>query len=271
MPELDTGQPMRARKLHGTNMALRRDLLLSMGGFDRAFAFYLDDTDLAWRLGMAGHVVRWCPGMVVHHGFAASVRRTAARVPLSLFDIGASSAVYLRKHAPERAEQALAALENTQQHRLVRLGREHGLSDDDAAHLMATLRDGIAQGKSRAFGVGLPEPLDRPFLPLRDAPPDPRRTLAGWSHQARSLRAEAAALIAQGVPVDLFLFEPTPRKHSLRFTSGGWWEQRGGIYGPSDRDGRRVQLWRFASGLTHERRRIMATRSAEPPSHGPGR
>jgi GT2 family glycosyltransferase len=41
-------------RLHGTNMALRRAALLEHGGFDTRFAFYLDETDLSYRISRAG-------------------------------------------------------------------------------------------------------------------------------------------------------------------------------------------------------------------------
>ncbi len=41
-------------KLHGTNMAVRREYLTQTGGFDTGFRFYLDETDLALRLAV------WC-------------------------------------------------------------------------------------------------------------------------------------------------------------------------------------------------------------------
>jgi len=80
-----------------------------------------------------------------------------------------------------------------------------------------------------------------------------------WFRLAR-LRAEAAALVAQGQPASLFAFEPTPRKHKVRFTDGGWWEQTGGLFGPSDRSGPRLRITSFRSRLAAETRRISAAR-----------
>jgi hypothetical protein len=56
------------------------------------------------------------------------------------------------------------------------------------------------------------------------------------------MRAEAERLTKAGARVTVFLFEPTPRAHRVRFTDGGWWEQRGGIYGRSDRKSPRFQF-----------------------------
>jgi hypothetical protein len=85
----------------------------------------------------------------------------------------------------------------------------------------------------------------------------------GWRHRAGSLRAEAAALVAAGQPVALLLMEPTPRKHALTFTEGGWWEQTGGLYGPSDRDGPRFQPWRYRNRVAAERARRLNGPSQE--------
>lgn len=248
------------RKLQGTNMAFRRDALAQVGGFDEAMHFYLDDTDMAFRVGQAGLPTAWIPGAVVHHGFEASSRRTKARVPLSLFDIGASSAVYLRKHAPEDQALALLALEAAQSTRLLRLVKARKLDAEKMRNLLDSLRDGIAQGQERESTVpqvGLPA---SDFDPFQRADPPPPRLLSGRSFQLRRLQAEAKALVAQGQPVSLFAFEPTPRKHRVRFTDGGWWEQTGGLFGPSDRSRPRFQLTSFKARVSAEARRISATR-----------
>ncbi|MBF9057931.1 glycosyltransferase [Rhodobacterales bacterium HKCCSP123] len=234
--------PGEALKLHGTNMAIRREVLTRTGGFDTGFAFYLDETDLALRLAAAGLGLRYMPDAVVHHGFAASARRREDRVPLDLFDIGASSALFLRKHAPEGMEAALAELEAAQRARLLRLARKRKLGPEEMRRLMESLSDGVAEGRTQRSDVpDVPAP-GRSFLPMRTAPPPPMRRLDGWLHRAGAARAEAAAQVATGVPAAVLLLEPSPRKHRLGFTEGGWWEQRGGLFGPADRSEPRLRL-----------------------------
>jgi len=97
-PQVFEGSSARAIKTEGTNMAVRRDVLERLGGFDPAFHFYLDETDLNMRIGVAGLKTAIVPLAQVHHGFAESTRRSADRVSATLYDIGASLAVYLRKH-----------------------------------------------------------------------------------------------------------------------------------------------------------------------------
>ena len=58
------------------------------------------------KLGFRTAVV---PKARVHHGFHASDRRRSDRVPTTLHEIGASSMVFLRRHADEAAWPAALA------------------------------------------------------------------------------------------------------------------------------------------------------------------
>lgn len=252
-------------KLHGTNMAVRRDVLDALGGFDPAFRFFLDDTDLALRLAGAGHAAMWLPSAQVHHAFAASARRTADRVPLSLHDIGASTAVFLRKHAPDEMDAALRQLAEDQRARLFRLVRRRKLGARDVETLMRSLRDGIDEARARSQTCHSIPNRTEEFLPLIETPVAGDVALCGWRVHAARLRAEAERLTKAGSRVTLFLFEPTPRAHKMRFTEGGWWEQRGGLYGRSDRKSPRFQLWSAKTRLSEELCRIAATRFADDP------
>jgi GT2 family glycosyltransferase len=235
--------PGEALKLHGTNMALRRDVLTRTGGFDTGYAFYLDETDLALRLVGEGLSIRYLPGAVVHHGFAASARRREDRVPLDLFDIGASTALFLRKHAPDALEAALTELEAAQRARLLRLARRRKLGPEEMRRLMEGLAAGVSEGRARPSHVPRIPPAERSFQPMRETRPPAMQRLDGGLYRAASLRAEAASQVGAGVPAAILLLEPTPRKHRLAFTEGGWWEQRGGLFGPAERTEPRVQVW----------------------------
>ena len=93
-------------RLHGTNMAIRRSLLLAHQGFDMRFSFYLDETDLTLRISQAGGVTMHVPKAVVHHGNAPSAFRGRDRTPRRLIEIGASMAVFHRKHTPKPKRDA---------------------------------------------------------------------------------------------------------------------------------------------------------------------
>lgn len=258
-----------AVKLQGTNMAVRRRVLAQMGGFDPAFRFYLDDADLSLRLARAGHAVALVPGAEVHHGFAAGPRRRADRAPLSLSDIGASLAAFLLRHAPPgRREAAVARQRGEERARLVRHMVAGSLEPRDIARLMAGFEAGLAEGARRTPAPLAP--LPEPASPFRAYParPAPMRVLAGRPWQARRLRAEAAVLAARGLPVTLFLLGPTARPHRLRFTAGGWWEQSGGLFGRSLREGPRFRPERFRRRVAAEVARLSAVRDFVPMAQG---
>ena len=74
IPQTKTGF---AVKTEGTNMAVRRDVLVTLGGFDEGIHFYLDETDLNSRIGGTHHKTALCPSAEVHHAYKASTRRKA--------------------------------------------------------------------------------------------------------------------------------------------------------------------------------------------------
>jgi GT2 family glycosyltransferase len=268
MPLTDADQELprgRVLKLHGTNMAVRRSALLDVGGFDPALRFHLDASDLAVRLAVAGHRSAWLAGAQVHHARAASDRRSADLTPLGLHDIGASSAVFLRKHAPDGMEAALARMAEAQRANLFRLARKRKLGPRDIERLMADLRDGISQGRNRQIGQTTLPSHAGALRDLHDGPAFRDVVLAGWRLSARRLRAEARRLTEDGARVTILLLEPTMRAHRTWYSDGGWWEQTGGLFGRSHPDTARMQVWRFASRVDAEVFRLKSVRFEETP------
>lgn len=56
----------------GAAAILRASALRDVGTFDEDFFLYYEDTDLSWRLRLAGYQIRHCAAAVVHHEHAAS-------------------------------------------------------------------------------------------------------------------------------------------------------------------------------------------------------
>ncbi|MFZ5963119.1 glycosyltransferase family 2 protein [Thalassococcus sp. BH17M4-6] len=257
-PLIRPADPEAATKTEGTNMAVRRAVLADMGGFDPAFRFYLDETDLNMRLALAGRATAIVPLAQVHHGYAPSARRAADRTPRDLSEIGASLAVYLRKHAHEDAgHDAWGRMQAEQHTRLLRLMQRGPLGPDDVMRLMRGLRRGWADGMDRPL-TPLPQIAGAAtaFLAYPGRPGARHTILSGRSWQRRTLEERAAKAVAEGDTVTLFRFSPTAIYHRMEFRAEGYWQQTGGQFGRSDRDGPLFRLTTLRRRVAQERARI---------------
>lgn len=255
---LQRGAPGLAIEVKGVNCAYRRETLARLGGFDPALRYYLDETELNLRLAGQGAAVAWVADAVVHHFKAGSRQRSARQVPLSLFDIGASTLVTLRRQhvGAEVLAAAVARLLAGERAKLERRLVGGDLEPRDLRRLLHTLLEGIAAGG--ACDLQPLAPLGPPAAPFLVFPAGPRpgRLLAGRIWQARRLRAEAARCAAAGELVTLFLFDPSARYHWQRYDPAGFWEQSGGLFGRSLREGPRWRCAGFAARLRREAARI---------------
>lgn len=246
-----------AIKLEGTNMAIRREVLFALGGFDEGFGFYLDETDLAFRLMTHGYRTAIAPLATVHHGFAASNRRTEARVPLDLSDIGSSTVRYLHKHArPGDIAEAVGVARAEQQRRLDRLVRARLIGKDEAARLLNTLIDGLQRDQDPVEESFLRRDLAASFRPLLTKPSDEPVVLAGRWFSRRNLMNQAGRAASSGRSTSLFLLDHTIRAHRVQFTPDGVWLQSGGLFGRTQRDSPRFSYWSFNQRIRMETGRL---------------
>ncbi len=247
----------RAVKTQGTNCAFRRDALLQIGGFDPAHRFYLDEADVNLRLPgqNSSGLTAIIPDAQVHHGYLASSRRAANRVPLSLHDIAASTAIFLRRHAPAAdLDGALKALSLQESARIVAHRRAGRIGAEAELALLTSLTQGWAEGLSRDLSALLPLPATATALQPLQTGPRPGKILSGRFWQKRRLLAEAAASTASITTV--FLLTPTARPHKLSFQPEGYWLQTGGIFGQSTRQGPRFRLISFRKRVAEETARL---------------
>jgi hypothetical protein len=242
-------------------MAVRRDVLAAMGGFDPGFRFYLDETDLNLRLATLRRQVAIVPLAQVHHAYAASARRRADRAVTDLSEIGASTALFLRKHCPaqDRSVRLNEAMRD-QQMRVFDQLKARLLRKSDVGPLIAGLKRGVQEGTQRP--VTELAPLPGPMSGFLQFPPTRRggTVLAGRVWQARRLRQEAARRAAAGENVTLFLFGPSARYHRMRFDPAGFWEQNGGLFGRSDRAAPLLRITGFEARLAREADRLAGLR-----------
>ncbi|MEL7097641.1 MAG: glycosyltransferase [Pseudomonadota bacterium] len=258
-----TPAPGTAIKTEGTNMAVRRSVLRQLGGFDPAYHFFLDETDLNMRLAAAGHATALVPKAQVHHGFAASSRRRADRVPTDLFDIGASWAVFQRKFVPQDQRRAhWLETRGSERRRLVRLMVQGSLEPRDVRRLMRRLDLGYGQGIERATGNGQIRAVAKvPFAAMPGGSGVHRVITARWRQRAKA-RKQAKDAVKNGAVVTLLLLSPTSLFHHARFHPDGYWEQTGGQFGRSVRTDSIFRPWRFSARAKRELSRICAIRGS---------
>jgi GT2 family glycosyltransferase len=84
---------------------LRRSAVEAAGGFPRPFFLYYEDTDLSWRLRLAGWEIRYEPAAVVHHAHSATVDQTSDR--FAFYNERNRLLMLTRCAPPSRAARAL--------------------------------------------------------------------------------------------------------------------------------------------------------------------
>lgn len=235
-PVVLTSTPDRHPRLHGTNMALRRAIVQHHGGFDERFAFYLDETDLTYRVSRSGGTTLFVPKAVVHHASGPSRFRSRDRTPQDVFEIAASAAVFHGKHcASEMRDSAREAFLTERRRWILRHMQGGGLPPDRAAHLIRDLTAGYQSGQTRRaaparlWGTG-----EKPVIAKSIPYAQDLYLVATGRSKARS-HAEARALVAQGHRVTVFEYRPDARYHRVVFTDEGYWLHIGGIFGREDR------------------------------------
>lgn len=254
------GPAPRVVKTQGTNCAFRADALRAIGGFDPAYRFYLDEADVNMRMACLTAIV---PDAQVHHGYMASARRRQDRLPTTLFDIGASMAVFLRCHAPENI--SLEPLRAQQSQRLAAWQRARKMTAPQVHDLLETLTHGWQDGLARDLRGPEILPNTAPdFLPLGGIGPRGGVVLAGRIWSRKSLRQQAELAVAQGQITTVICLSPTRRAHWVEFDPAGFWLHQGGIWGRADRADPRIIWGNFSSRLRQEVNRIEDVRPLSP-------
>lgn len=250
-----------AVKTQGTNCAFRKSSLLAIGGFDPAYRFFLDEADVNLRMAHLG-ATAIVPDALVHHGFAASDRRRADRVPLSLFDIAASTAVFLRRHAPHvDLTASFGVLKDRESAR----ARHHLVAGHigtvEVTDLLISLGAGWTAGlQYRLLPLPALQFQTSPFIPIPDTGPKPGKVIFGRSWQRNHLIEKAKTAITTGQIVTMICLSPSFRAHQMQFQTEGFWLQTGGLFGRSVRLGSRVVLMGFNRRVAQETKRIAAQR-----------
>jgi O-antigen biosynthesis protein len=261
-PTILTPPQGQAVKTEGTNMAVRRHVLSQLGGFDPAFRFYLDETDLNMRLATLGYSTALVPLALVHHGFAASAYRRSDRAVTNLHEIAASLVVFLRKHCPPSGHDlALARAFQEQRKRILGQMVKGLLEPGDIRRLLRSWNDGKEEGRSRVLTDPVPLPsAQSDYLKFQTLFRGNSDVIVGHRMQASERRVQAAKAAGEGRSVSLFLFSYSTFYHHVRFHPDGYWEQTGGLWGRSERSDSWFRAWNIRGRVDHEVQRIGASR-----------
>ncbi|QLQ17603.1 MAG: hypothetical protein HZT43_00975 [Exiguobacterium profundum] len=223
----------------------------AVGRFDPAFRFYLDEADVNLRLAARGGLTAVVPGAEVHHAFAASERRRADRVPLSLYEIGRARRCSCAVMRPRRwgAARGGGAAERARLWRHMLRGR---IGPFRMRALMAGLRAGWQEGLARRSEVTSLSGGTAGFAPLPGTGPRPGLWLVSDLQGRQEAEARALRESAAGRIVTLLVLSPGFRRHRNGFT-GAFWLQTGGLHGRSDRKG--PIFWRISAEKRSEKER----------------
>ncbi|GGJ02210.1 glycosyltransferase [Neoroseomonas lacus] len=227
--------------LLGTNSSFRRTALAAIGGFDHAFAYLLDETDVCLRLVDAGHRVVYEPTALVFHQYAASHIRDTRRIARTLYPSAVSKAYFIMRHGAaqsmDRAAEALAGYRRElldsnrwlETERLIHPTHRASLDQDLEAGIMegqtlARRRGAISGGDLRREAVTEPfRPLPRPEPGLRVClvsqgwPPATEAGIARWSE------AVASGLAARGHAVHVITRAAAEEEEESVHFEGGLW------------------------------------------------
>ena len=74
-------------------MIIRREVFEALGGFDKDYQIFLEDTDLFWRTWLWGWEVRFCPGVKVEHAYLTKEKPIDYYVENKVFYRGARNTI----------------------------------------------------------------------------------------------------------------------------------------------------------------------------------
>lgn len=265
LPKVEEG---RATKLVGTNFAVRRDVLGKVYGFDECFRYFLEDSDLSMRLAQAGEGIAVAPLAEVHHGFAASPRRSRQRAPRDLFDIGRSTAIFLRKHLGTADALLWDRLERREHMRLSRHLVLGTVEPRDVSRRLNELRAGWEDGLDCSLQTHAWRPTTAKFERFPSEAPGHEVFSSYLLSKRRKLTSQANRIASKGGRVSVFSFSLTPFRHHVRYVGEGVWLQTGGLYGRSVRSQGAFKWCRFAERLNAEMARVAKPRGISETTSG---
>ena len=138
----------------GTNATFAASALREHGGFDEQFDYYLDESEVCFRMQLAGLLIGYASEVVVRHEFAQSHNRQG-RLNFNWFTICKNTAYFIAAYSGLKGEALKIHVEQRMQHERIDgfdkvLAEGHLTADDHARHVDA-VRRGATQGLTDAL------------------------------------------------------------------------------------------------------------------------
>jgi glycosyltransferase involved in cell wall biosynthesis len=172
IPSNEIGTNGWERSLLGTNATYRGDILRQVGGFDEQFDYFLDESELSFRLQTKNYLISFCPDLYVRHEFAQSPNRIS-KYNFNWFCICKNTAYFIAAYSGLSGEQLITYVENNLlEERGTKLDhalKQGELTQSEHGHMIADIRRGIKQGLMdaefypRTRDLTLKSGLFRPF------------------------------------------------------------------------------------------------------------
>ncbi len=152
VPEYNFPHSTNFPHLLGANSSFRRAALLSIGGFDEEYEYYLDETDVQCRLIDKGWRIAQINGAFVHHKFMSSSIRNEQRVLRSWYSVVKNKIYYGLVNGPGHHGVADVIAEAQHFIEQFRVAMEWAIG---AGQLEASIRARFAQEINQAWTDGL--------------------------------------------------------------------------------------------------------------------
>jgi len=164
----------------GTNACFRADVLREVNGFDEQFDYYLDESELCFRLQERGHLVGYCADLYVRHEFAQSHNR-GGKHNYNWFTICKNTAYFVAAYSGLKGKELADYLDRRMaDERIPPLAKARDIGEiSEAAYQkhVDAIQSGVRQGLADARGFPRTRALQpalegfRAFQAAADQPP----------------------------------------------------------------------------------------------------
>jgi glycosyltransferase involved in cell wall biosynthesis len=137
------------RSLLGTNTCFRAEYIRHIHGFDEQFDYFLDESELCFRLQLNNYIISYCPDLYLRHEFAQSHNRSG-KFDYNWFTICKNTAYYIAAYSGLKGIELREYLDKrmySERIQPIEVARNSGeISDADCQRHVHAIRSGFEKG-----------------------------------------------------------------------------------------------------------------------------